>query len=132
MAVKLRKLHYYYTTLLHAERLFTMYNLIQNDLGNTSFVFLNKAVIKELGLHEAVVLGFCADRWARFKHADFYYPIHILSSDTCLSERECRNILSKLVDKCILIKTGFRGAPPKQFYNLNKDALIKYEGAWYS
>ena len=102
-----------------------------NDLGNSSFVFLNKAVVKELGLHEAVVLGFFADRWAYCKRADFYYMIHQVSNDTGLSERECRNIVSKLVDKGILVKTGFRGAPPKQFYNLNKDALIKYEGAWY-
>lgn len=102
-----------------------------NDLGNTSFVFLNKAVVKELGLHEAVVLAFCADRWAYFQREDFYYPTHILSSDTGLTERECRNILSKLVDKGILVKKGLRGAPPKQFYNLSKDALIKYEEAWY-
>lgn len=108
-----------------------MYNLIQNTLGNTSFVYINKAVVKELGLHEAVVLGFCADRWAYFQREDFYYPIHILSNDTGLTERECRNIISKLVDKGILVKKGFRGAPPKQFYNLNKDELIKYEGAWY-
>jgi hypothetical protein len=121
------------TTLLLFTRgkIFTMYNLIQNTLGDTSFVMLNKAVIKELGLHEAVVLGFFADRWAYFEHADFYYMIHQVSNDTGLSERECRNIISKLVDKGILVKTGFRGAPPKQFYNLNKDALIKYEGAWH-
>lgn len=108
-----------------------MYNLIQNTLGNTSFVYINKAVTKELGLHEAVVLAFCADRWAYFQREDFYYPIQNLSNDTDLSERECRNILSKLVDKGILVKKGLRGAPPKQFYNLNKDELIKYEGAWY-
>ena len=108
-----------------------MKNLISNVLGINGFVYINKAVVKELGLHEAVVLGFFADRWAYFERADFYYPIHILSNDTDLSERECRNIIGKLVDKGILVKKGFRGAPPKQFYNLNKDALSKYEGAWF-
>ena len=108
-----------------------MKNLISNVLGINSFVILNKAVIKALGMHEAVTLGFLIDKWAYFQHADFYYTIHQVSNDTGLSERECRNIISKLVDKGILVKTRFRGTPPKQFYNLNKDALIKYEGAWY-
>lgn len=108
-----------------------------NDLGNTSFVYINKAVVKELGLREAVVLAFCADRWAYFQRKDFYYTIQDLSNDTDLSEMECRNILSKLVDKGILIDKGVKhvlsldGAPLKQLYNINKDALIKFEGAWY-
>lgn len=108
-----------------------MKNLISNVLGINSFVILNKAVIKALGMHEAVALGFLIDKWTYFQHSDFYYRIQDLSNDTDLSERECRNIISKLVDKGILVKTGFIGAPPKQFYNINKDALIKYEGAWY-
>ena len=108
-----------------------MKNLISNVLGINSFVILNRAVIKALGMHEAVTLGFLIDKWAYFQHADFYYTIQDLSNDTDLSERECRNIVGRLVDKGILIKTEFKGAPPKQFYNINKDALSKFEGAWY-
>lgn len=101
-----------------------MKNLISNVLGINSFVILNKAVIKALGMHEAVALGFLIDKWAYFQHADFYYTIQDLSNDTDLSERECRNIMRKLVDKGILIKRAFEGIPPKQYYNINQNAII--------
>lgn len=101
-----------------------MQNLISNVLGINGFVILNKAVVKALGMHEAVVLGFLIDKWAYFQHADFYYTIQDLSNDTDLSERECRNIMRKLVDKGILIKRAFEGIPPKQYYNINQNAII--------
>lgn len=101
-----------------------MENLISNVLGINSFVILNKAVIKALGMHEAVALGFLIDKWAYFQHADFYYTIQDLSNDTDLSERECRNIIRKLIDKGILIKRAFEGIPPKQYYNINQNAII--------
>lgn len=101
-----------------------MQNLISNTLGNSSFVILNKAVIKALGMHEAVVLGFLVDKWAYFQHNDFYYTIQDLANDTDLSDRECRNIMRKLVDKGILIKRAFEGIPPKQYYNINQNAII--------
>ena len=101
-----------------------MKNLISNALGINSFVILNKAVIKALGMHEAVALGFLIDKWAYFQHADFYYTIQDLSNDTDLSERECRNIMRKLMDKGILIKRAFEGIPPKQYYNINQNAII--------
>ena len=101
-----------------------MKNLISNILGINGFVILNKAVIKALGMHEAVALGFLIDKWAYFQHADFYYTIQDLSNDTDLSERECRNIMRKLMDKGILIKRAFEGIPPKQYYNINQNAII--------
>ena len=101
-----------------------MKNLISNALGINSFVILNKAVIKALGMHEAVALGFLIDKWAYFQHADFYYTIQDLSNDTDLSDRECRNIMRKLMDKGILIKRAFEGIPPKQYYNINQNAII--------
>ena len=101
-----------------------MKNLISNVLGINSFVILNKAVIKALGMHEAVALGFLIDKWAYFQHADFYYTIQDLSNDTDLSERECRNIMRKLMNKGILIKRAFEGIPPKQYYNINQNAII--------
>ena len=101
-----------------------MKNLISNVLGINGFVILNKAVIKALGMHEAVALGFLIDKWAYFQHADFYYTIQDLSNDTDLSERECRNIMRKLMDKGILIKRAFEGIPPKQYYNINQNAII--------
>ena len=101
-----------------------MKNLISNALGINGFVILNKAVIKALGMHEAVALGFLIDKWAYFQHADFYYTIQDLSNDTDLSERECRNIMRKLMDKGILIKRAFEGIPPKQYYNINQNAII--------
>ena len=101
-----------------------MKNLISNVLGINSFVILNRAVIKALGMHEAVTLGFLIDKWAYFQHADFYYTIQDLSNDTDLSERECRNIIRKLMDKGILIKRAFEGIPPKQYYNINQNAII--------
>ena len=75
-------------------------------------------------MHEAVALGFLIDKWAYFQHADFYYTIQDLSNDTDLSDRECRNIIRKLMDKGILIKRAFEGIPPKQYYNINQNAII--------
>lgn len=102
-----------------------MKNLISNVLGINSFVILNKTIIKALGMHESVLLSFLVDKWSYFNHADFYYTIQDLTNDTDLSERECRNIMRKLVDKGILIKKAFGGIPPKQYYNINQDAIIE-------
>lgn len=101
-----------------------MQNLISNTLGASSFTILNKSLIKALGLHEAVILSFLVDKWAYFQHADFYYIIQDLANDTDLSERDCRNTLKRLMAKGILVKRGFYGLPPKQYYTIAQDKIL--------
>ena len=76
-------------------------------LSSGSFIILNEALIRELGLNEALILGFLIDRWEELGYGDFYYTIDDLSKDTTLSDRICRKCLQTLVNQDILIKTKF-------------------------
>jgi hypothetical protein len=99
-----------------------------NVLSSSSFIILNEALIKELGLNEALILGFLIDRWEEVSYGDFYYTIDDLSKDTTLSDRICRKCLQTLVNQNILIKTNFTGLPPKQYYNINCRTIIEKMG----
>lgn len=87
---------------------------------------LNKALIKHLeSLELACLLSFLVDKWAYFNYEDFYYTIENLEKDTLLSDRKIRNGIKNLIKLGILIKKDFAGLPPKQYYNINCDLLIK-------
>lgn len=101
-----------------------MKNLLSNVLGVSSFVIINKALIRELGSSETLILGFIVDKWTYFNHDDFYYIIDDLSADTGLSERICRKGLQNLINKNILIKKNFTGLPAKQYYNIDEKMIL--------
>lgn len=87
-------------------------------IGNN--VMLHKAIIREFGLNEALILGLMVEKWVIFEYGDFYYTIDDLSHDTGLSDRMCRKSLQSLINKGILIKKEFKGLPAKQYYSIDE------------
>lgn len=82
---------------------------------DSEFLIISKEAIKQLGLHEAVVLGFFMDKWQKVGQVEFFYSMQDLAKHTGLSDFECKNITKELVDKGFLIR-GNRG-----FYNINQN-----------
>lgn len=82
---------------------------------DSEFLIISKEAIKQLGMHEAVVLGFFMDKWQKVGQVEFFYSMQDLSKDTGLSDFECKNITQELLEKKVLIR-GNRG-----FYNINRN-----------
>ena len=101
-----------------------MKKIVSNILGASSFIIVNKALVRDLGGYEALILGFLIDKWNYFNFNDFYYTIDDLSVDSSFSDRICRKALQSLIDKEILIKKGFTGLPAKQYYNINDELIL--------
>ena len=94
-----------------------MNNLL--NIYEKNSIKLSKKLIKELGLYDALILAFLADKWGECGYNSFYYIIAYLSKETGLSDRICRKSIQNLINKNILIKTKFQGLPPKQYYTIN-------------
>ena len=101
-----------------------MKKIVSNILGASSFIIVNKALIRDLGGYEALILGFLIDKWNYFDFNDFYYTIDDLSVDSSFSDRICRKALQSLINKGILIKKEFTGLPAKQYYNINDELIL--------
>ena len=101
-------------------------NLVANTIGMGGFVIVNKALIKYFGENDTpIALSFIIDKWKYFECEDFYYKISDLMEDCQLSERKAQSSIKKLIEMGILVKKGFIGLPPKQYYNINTDKLIE-------
>lgn len=101
-----------------------MKKIVSNILGASSFIIVNKALVRDLGGYEALILGFLIDKWNYFNFSDFYYTIDDLSVDSSFSDRICRKALQSLINKGILIKKDFTGLPAKQYYNINDELIL--------
>lgn len=101
-------------------------NLVANTIGMGGFIIVNKALIKYFGENDTpIALSFIIDKWKYFECEDFYYKISDLMEDCQLSERKAQSSIKKLIEMGILVKKGFIGLPPKQYYNINTDKLIE-------
>ncbi len=98
--------------------------LLYNVLGQTSFVILNKALNRALGANESMLVSFLIDKRNFSNGADFYYTIDNLCYDTALGEKAVRTAMKSLMNKGVLIKKAFTGLPPKQYYNINMQAIV--------
>lgn len=98
---------------------------IRKLLAQSSFLILNKQIVKKLGdLNCAGVLSFFIDKSNFFDGEDFYYTIDNLKEDTFLSERKIRECINKLLELNLLIDKGFKGVPAKRYFNLNDDEIL--------
>lgn len=100
-------------------------NFILNVLGQSNYVILNKTLMKSIGCHETILLSYMIDKWRYFNGEDFYYLIEDIMDDIPMfKERKLRETISNLIEIGILIKKAFKGAPPKQFYNIDAEKLF--------
>ena len=84
---------------------------------DSEFLIISKEAIKQLGTHEAVVLGFFMDKWQKVGQVEFYYSMQDLAKDTGFKVFQCRNIVKELSNKGFLFISG-RG-----FYAINRNLI---------
>lgn len=100
-------------------------NFILNVLGQSNYVILNKTLMKSIGCHETILLSYMIDKWRYFNGEDFYYLIEDIMEDIPMfKERKLRETISNLIEIGILVKKAFKGAPPRQFYNIDAEKLF--------
>ena len=104
-------------------------NGISKLLSTNGFIQVNKALIKKVGLHEAILIGeFCAEYnyWEERNMLDdgyFYSTRDNIEENTGLSEHYQRKALSNLYELGI-ITIEKRGLPAKNYYKINFDVLL--------
>ena len=63
---------------------------------DSEFLIISKEAIKQLGAHQAVVLGFFMDRWQKVGQVGFFYSMQDLAKETGYNVFQCRNIIKEL------------------------------------
>ena len=97
-------------------------------LANDGFICVNKHIIKELGLEEAVLIGELAsiytynDNKGSLEDDWFYATIERIQENTGLSEYKQQQVISKLCEMGLL-KQKLQGMPRKRFLKFNKEKL---------
>jgi hypothetical protein len=80
-----------------------------------SFIAVNKRLIKEFGLHEALLLGAFASKQNYNNNDWFYYTQEAITNDTTLSRYNIESALKHLIELEIII-TKKEGLPAKKYY----------------
>lgn len=105
-------------------------NGISKLLSTDGFIQVNKALIKKLGLHEAIIIGeLCAEYnyWEEQGKLDkddmFYSSRSNIEENTGLSEHQQRKAMTTLKEYGIL-EIEKRGIPAVNYYKINFDLLL--------
>jgi hypothetical protein len=104
--------------------------LVKNVLSKNGYVQLNKAMIKEVGLHAAAILAFLIDKedlWYDMnslqEDGSFYWVVEEIEEELSLSRKE-RETAIKILKEKNLLKVSLRGLPKRNFYLIEWDAII--------
>lgn len=98
--------------------------MIANLLASTSFIIANKALIKRIGLAEAILIGeLCSqyNYWRAKKGLEggwFYSTVANVEEETGIKRTTQTTLLTKL-EGIGLLKFKKMGMPPKRYVNLN-------------
>mgnify|MGYP006872972897 CR=1 FL=1 len=104
-------------------------NGVSKLLSTDGFIAVNKTLIRELGLHEAIMIGeMCSEYnyWEKCNKLEddmFYSTRDNIEYNTGLSEHFQRKALKTLQEKEI-ITTKKRGLPAVNYYKINFDKLL--------
>lgn len=98
---------------------------ILNLIANDNYIIVNKSLISELGLHEAIIIGELASEYNYYKRNGmldsegyFYSTIDNIKENTGLSKDQQRNALKNLTERNLLtIKV--KGVPAKRYIKFN-------------
>ena len=102
---------------------------LSKALASNGFIQVNKTLIKNLGLHEAVMIGeLCAEynyyeRNGKLDNGAFYSTRSNIEENTGLTEHHQRNAIETLVEKGLL-EIVKKGMPAVNYYKINFDALL--------
>lgn len=104
-------------------------NSISKLLSTDGFIVVNKTLIRELGLHEAIILGeLCSEYnyWEKCNKLDndmFYSTRDNIEYNTGLNEHYQRKAMTTLKERGIL-EVKKRGVPAVNYYRINFDKLL--------
>ena len=99
-------------------------------ISTSNFITVNKDLIKELGLEEAIMLGELAseyDYWNNKNEIEdgyFYSTIENIEEKTTLTAYKQRKCLENLKNKGI-IDIQIRGIPAKRYIKINEEKVIE-------
>lgn len=102
---------------------------ISKLLSNDGFIVVNKSLIRELGLHEAIIIGeLCSEYnyWEKCNKLDdgmFYSTRDNIEYNTGLNEHYQRKALATLKEKEI-ISVIKKGLPAVNYYKINFDKIL--------
>jgi len=107
-----------------------MEDSIINLLASENYIVVNRSLIKELGLKEAIILGELASEYNYYKKNDlldeegyFYSTIENVQENTSLSSYEQKKCLDNLLERNI-ITVILKGIPAKRHIKINSINLI--------
>ena len=92
-------------------------------LAQDNYIIVNKTLISEIGLENAVMLGAMCGYQRYFKNDFFYREQNKMIEDTGLTEYSVRKSIKELVEMEYLIAEK-KGMPAKVYYKVN---LLKFE-----
>lgn len=104
-------------------------NSISKLLSTDGFIAVNKTLIRELGLHEAIILGeLCSEYnyWEKCNKLEddmFYSTRDNIEYNTGLNEHYQRKAMTTLKERGIL-EIKKRGVPAVNYYKINFDKLL--------
>ena len=106
-------------------------------LASSSFITLNKNVIKAVGLEEALLLGeLCSeyDYWIKREELQdgyFFSTVENIEENTTLNDYKQRKALKSL-QQLKIVDVKVKGLPAKRYFKINEEQLIKLLNIQYS
>ena len=106
-------------------------------LASSSFITLNKNVIKSVGLEEALLLGeLCSeyDYWIKREELQdgyFFSTVENIEENTTLNDYKQRKAL-KTLQQLKIVDVKVKGLPAKRYFKINEEQLIKLLNIQYS
>lgn len=99
-------------------------------LASTNYITVNKTLIKELGLEEALIFGvLCSEQtyWEsenKLKDGYFFCTVDKIEELTTLSDYKQRKAINHLKEKNYII-TKIEGLPATRYFKINEEQVLK-------
>lgn len=96
---------------------------IKKLLGSDAFFMLNKTLVKELGIDEALILATLIDATEIFEEEWFYQTTETIEGLTTLKRKRQDIAIKNLLDAGLIDKKVM-GLPAKRYFKINTDLLL--------
>jgi hypothetical protein len=96
-------------------------------LASSSFITVNKDLIKAVGIEAALLFGELASEYSYWSDSNddyFYSTVENLEEKTTLNDYQQRKAIKVLKDKG-LIEVKIKGVPAKRYFKINDNAVLK-------
>ena len=98
--------------------------LIKKLFSGSYYYMLNKTLLKEVGLDEALILSCLIDANEIFEEEWFYQTSDTIQELTTLSEFRQTKAINKLI-KLNILEKKVKGLPAKRYFRINSDKVLE-------